>query len=177
MNDVARLVLEAWRKHGPGIMGDSDELNRRLARRRMGIVTRPGRAWCLAVRACDRRITPAHWVISPEHAMDLMHPAHPYEPIEHEVVIRPHALRKYCRPVRTDSWGQLVQDVAKQLGVTPQSILNARWAGKFTERFVKGLGGKRGLPIPLIHSWTTLDPSGYRHFSRPDPLWGALWEF
>src|SRR5256714_13345572 len=89
MNDVARLVLEAWRKHGPGIMGDSDELNRRLARRRMGIVTRPVRAWCLAVRASDRRITAAHWVISPEHAMDLDHPAHPYEPIEHEVVIGP----------------------------------------------------------------------------------------
>jgi hypothetical protein len=104
MNDVASLVLEAWEKLGPGIMGDSDELKRRLARRRRAILTRPPRARCLAVRACDRRIGPGHWVIVPEHAMDLNHPAHPYEPIEHEVVIGPHALRKYCRAVRTVSY-------------------------------------------------------------------------
>src|SRR3954470_13680632 len=161
MNDVARLVLEAWEKLGPKIMADSDELNRRLARRRMGILTRPVRAWCLCVRASDRRITPAHWVISPEHAMDLNHPAHPYERIEHEVIIRPHALRKYCRPVRTDSWGELVGDVAERLGVKPCGLYKARVAGKFSEHFVKGLGGRRGPhPIPLIHSWKTLDPSG-----------------
>src|SRR3954468_5816456 len=125
VNDVARLVLEAWKKHGPGIMGDSDELNRRLARRGVGIVRRPVRAWCLAVRASDRRITAAHWVIAPEHAMDLMHPAHPYEPIEHEVVIRPEALRKYCRAVRTDSWGEEVDDVCKMLGASRPAILAA----------------------------------------------------
>ena len=177
MNDVARLILEAWEKLGPKIKTDPHELAKRLARRRRGIMTRPVPAWCLAIRASDRRITPAHWVISPEHALDLDHPQHPYEPIEHEVTIRVHALRKYCRPVRTDSWGEQVADVSEKLGVSPSSILNARLAGKFTERYVKGLGGKRGHPVPLIHSWTTLDPSGYRHFSRPDPLWGALWEF
>src|SRR5213082_997160 len=137
MNDVARLVLEAWDKLGPAIMADSDELNRRLARRRMGILTRPPRAWCLAVRASDRRITAAHWVISPEHAMDFDHPAHPYEPIEHEVVIGPHALRKYCRAVRTDSWGEVAREVAKKLGTTPAQLLGARWAGRFTERYVQ----------------------------------------
>src|SRR6266550_1169037 len=150
MNDVARLVLEAWEKLGPKIMADPDQLARRLAR--------PRRAWCLAIRASDRRITPAHWIISPEHAMDFDHPAHPYEPIEHEVIIRPHALRKYCRPVRTDSWGEQVDEVSKKLGVSPQAILNARWAGLFTERIVRGLGGKRGINVPLIHSWKTLDP-------------------
>jgi hypothetical protein len=35
---------------------------------------RPLRHYCLALRASDRRITPAHWVISPEHAMDLDSP-------------------------------------------------------------------------------------------------------
>src|SRR6266850_3935207 len=178
MNDVDRLILEAWEKLGPKIMADPEELARRLARRRRPVLTRPPRAWCLAIRASDRRITPAHWVISPEHAMDLNHPAHPYEPIEHEVIIRPHALRKYCRPVRTDSWGEEVNDVCKQLGVSNQTVLAARWAGRFTERFVKGLGGKHCRhPIPLIHSWTALDPGGTGHFAKPDQLWGTLWEF
>src|SRR3954469_13533065 len=126
MNDVARLVLEAWEKLGPKIMADRHELARRLARRRMAIMTRPPRAFCLAIRASDRRITPAHWVISPEHAMDLDHPAHPYEPIEHEVIIRPHALRKYCRPVRTDSWGEEVAEVCAKLGASPSHLRNAR---------------------------------------------------
>jgi hypothetical protein len=31
--------------------------------------------------------------------MDLMHPEHPYEPIEHEVTIGTHAIRRYCHPV------------------------------------------------------------------------------
>src|SRR5947207_1462852 len=147
MNEVARLVLEAWEKLGPKILSDPHELAKRLARRRMAIINRPVRAWCLAIRASDTRITPAHWVISPEHAMDLDHPAHPYEPIEHEVIIRPHALRKFCRPVRTDSWGQRVEEVAKQLGAHHISGLNdARWAGIFTERFVNHLGGRRGKP-------------------------------
>ncbi len=109
--------------------------------------------------------------------MDLNHPAHPYEPIEHEVIIRPHALRRFCRAVRTDSWGEQVHEVCAKLGTTPGTLIAARWAGVFTERYVKGLGGKRGKPIPLIHSWTTLDPSSARYFSRPDQLWGALWEY
>src|SRR4051812_33520920 len=99
MNDVARLVWEAWEKLGAGIVGDAKKLAGRLARRRTKLLTRPVRAWCLAVRAADRRIRAGHWVISPEHAMDLDHPEHPYEPIEHEVVIGVHALRKYCRGV------------------------------------------------------------------------------
>jgi DNA-binding CsgD family transcriptional regulator len=144
----------------------------------MGILTRPPRAWCLALRACDRRITAAHWVISPEHAMDLDHPGHPYEPIEHEVIIRPHALRKYCGAVRTDSWGEEVEEVGGRLGASRHLLLGARWAGVFSERYVKGLSGKHSRHgIPLIHSWKTLDPSSGRHFSRPDPLWGAMWEY
>src|SRR5437016_2515247 len=134
MNDVARLVLEAWQKLEAKIMADPRELARRLARRRMAILTRPPRAWCLAIRASDRRITPMHWIITPEHAMDLNHPAHPYEPIEHEVIIQPHGLRKFCRPVRTDSWGEQVDEVCARLGVSRGHLLHARWAGIFAER-------------------------------------------
>jgi hypothetical protein len=126
MNDVDRLILEAWEKLGPKIVGDPEELARRVARRRSKLLTRPPRAWCIAIRACDRRITPMDWIITPEHALDLDHPEHPYEPIEHTVTIQPHGLRKFCRPVRTDSWGELVQDVARQLGTTPCGLTLAR---------------------------------------------------
>jgi DNA-binding CsgD family transcriptional regulator len=178
VNDVERLILGAWEKLGRGIMGDSDELQRRLARRRSALFARPQRAWCLCVRASDRRITPAHWIITPQHAMEVDHPEHPYEPIEHTVTIRPHGLREHCRAVRTDSWGELVEDVAKQLGEPKQGrLLRARREGVFNERFVKGLEARWGRhPVPLIHSSKTLDPSG-RNFARPEQLWGSLWEY
>src|SRR5882672_272800 len=178
VNDVDRLILEAWEKLGPKIMGDAEELQRRLARPRSRLFSRPQRGWCLCIRASDRRITPMDWIITPEHAMDVDHPEHPYEPIEHEVTIGPHGLRKCCRPVRTDSWGELVEDVAKQLGVNKKSgVMRARWAGVFIERPVKGLGGRHGRhPVPLIHSWDALDPSGPM-FRKPEQLWVSVWEW
>src|SRR5256714_1281922 len=132
MNDVNRLILEAWEKLGPGIVKDGEELARRVARRRSGLLTRPPRAWCIAVRASDRRITPAHWIITPEHAMDLDHPEHPYEPIEHEVTIQTHAVRRYCNPVSFHR--EQAGEVAKMLGVSERSLLDARAQGVFETR-------------------------------------------
>src|SRR5215208_7889308 len=120
--ELERNIREAWVRLRGEILSDPDELRRRLARRRMKSLIRPPRAWCVAVRASDRRITPAHWVIVPEHAMELSHPEHPYEPIEHEVIIGTHAIRRCCHPVcfsREDA-----VDVARMLGVS--SVYNAR---------------------------------------------------
>jgi len=107
--------------------------------------------------------------------MDLDHPLHPYEPIEHEVTIQKHAIRRYCHPVsfsREDA-----ADVAKMLGVSPAMLLAARRRGQFEECFYKGLGGKRGKPVPLLSPrGQLLDPS-HREFARPHPIWGPMWEF
>src|SRR5438045_2848265 len=94
--ELERNIRDAWLRVRAHILSDPQELQRRLARRRMRSLTRPPRAWCICIRASDRRITPAHWVMVPEHAMELMHEEHPYEPIEHEVVIGTHAIRRYC---------------------------------------------------------------------------------
>src|SRR5437868_12103924 len=132
--ELERNIREAWLNLRGKILSDPQDLSRRLARRHKKTLTQPPRAWCIAIRASDRRINPAHWVISPEHAMDLNHPGHPYEPIEHEVIIRPHGLRQHCRPVRTDSWGEEVADVARALGVSKPHLLRARRTGLLTER-------------------------------------------
>src|SRR5436190_21861271 len=97
--ELKRNIIDAWLKLRPQILSDPDQLHRRLARRRLKTLTQPPRAYCIAIRASDRRITPAHWVISPEPAMHLKHPAHPYEPIEHEVTIRTHAIRRHIHPI------------------------------------------------------------------------------
>src|SRR3954464_12305613 len=97
--DLEGAITNSWLKLRGEILADPNELHRRLARRRLKLLTRPARAWCIAIRASDRRITPMHWMIYPQHALDLNHPAHPYEPIEHEVTIQKHAIRRYCNPV------------------------------------------------------------------------------
>src|SRR5215210_1438679 len=129
--ELEQNIREAWERLRGKILSDPQELQRRLARRRMRSLTRPARAWCIAIRASDRRITPAHWVIVPEHAMDLDHPEHPYEPIEHEVTIQTHAIRRYCHPVsfsREDA-----EDVARMLGVSSGMLWRARSQGMFYE--------------------------------------------
>ncbi|HEV8379069.1 MAG TPA: hypothetical protein VGP99_09480 [Tepidisphaeraceae bacterium] len=94
VEELERNISDAWVRLRKEILADPQELRRRLARRRMKSLTRPPRAWCVAIRASDRRITPMHWIITPEHALDLDHPEHPYEPIEHTVTIQPHGLRR-----------------------------------------------------------------------------------
>src|SRR4051812_36791501 len=68
MSDILELISVAWEKLRPGIEKDPDELARRLARRRAGMMRRPPRAWCLAARASDTRINPASAACVPEDA-------------------------------------------------------------------------------------------------------------
>ena len=72
--ELERNICRAWVKLRGKILADPRELHRRLARRRSSLLTRPPRAWCIAIRASDRRITPIYWLITPEHALDLNEP-------------------------------------------------------------------------------------------------------
>src|SRR4051812_5010715 len=156
--ELNRNIREAWLHLRPKILSDPQELQKRLARRRKKTLTRPPRAWCIAIRASDRRITAARWVISPEHAMDLNHPLHPYEPIEHEVIIRAQAIRRFIHPVTFSQ--EDAADVARLLGVSPGMLWRARRRGRFFENYVTHLGGKRGRPVPLLSGGgERLDPS------------------
>src|SRR5215212_4408850 len=173
--ELERNIRDSWLKLREKILSDPQELQKRLARRRSRSLTQPPRAWCIAIRASDRRITPAHWVISPEHAMDLNHPAHPYEPIEHEVIIRTHAIRRYCHPVSFSI--EDAADVAKMLGVSPGKLRYARLRGRFDEKFLPHLGGKPGKPVPLLSPRRELLDPGATMYARPHAIWGSMWEW
>jgi hypothetical protein len=56
MGDLDSAILTAWARIRPILQSDPDELAARLARRRSQLLLRPPRAWCLAVRATDRRL-------------------------------------------------------------------------------------------------------------------------
>jgi DNA-binding CsgD family transcriptional regulator len=107
--------------------------------------------------------------------MEMDHPEHPYEPIEHEVRIGAHAIRRCCHPVcfsREDA-----EDVAKMLGVSYRMIQEGRKQGIFSERFLSHLGGKPGRPIPLLSNGGKLLDPGAMKYERPHPIWGGSWEW
>src|SRR5438445_11577186 len=58
MDDMDRALFEAFSEVWPRLLKDPDELRARLARRRSSEMSRSPRAWCMAVRASDRRIEP-----------------------------------------------------------------------------------------------------------------------
>src|SRR4051794_34085361 len=95
-DELLDLLIASWKKIQPLIDRDPDELARRLARRRTGMLRRPPRAWCLAVRASDQRINPATAAIVPEDAayphscVDenlRKYPEHRPQYAEHEVTL------------------------------------------------------------------------------------------
>jgi DNA-binding CsgD family transcriptional regulator len=174
--ELERFIRDAWLRVRGSILSDPQELRRRLARRRLKGLTRPPRAWCIALRASDTRINLANAIITPSHALELDHPLHPYEQIEHEVMLVARTLRRLCRPVRIAAPGQDAEEVAKMLGVTPGSLWYARSRGVFQETYYPRLGGKRGKPVPVLYSREPLDPSYASFYARPDPLWGSMWE-
>src|SRR5213080_5050200 len=120
--ELERAISQAWVSLRGKILSDPEELRRRVARRRMKSLVRPPRAWCIALRASDRRITPMHWIITPEHAVDLNHPDHPYEPIEHTVTIQKHGIRRCCNPVSFSI--ERAANVEKMFGLSPSGLRN-----------------------------------------------------
>ena len=54
LNKLEERIVEVWGRVYEGL--SKNELDRRLARRRQPICMWPPRAWCLAIKASDRRI-------------------------------------------------------------------------------------------------------------------------
>jgi DNA-binding CsgD family transcriptional regulator len=173
MSDIfLDLIEDAWRRIGPRIKGDPGELRKRMLRRESGMMRRPPRAWCLAVRAADTRISPASAIISPEGA------AYPGTGIfeKHEVLLNAKLLRRLCRPVVCPRPYAEVDWLMKELGCSLHNIKAAIKAGVFSVRKIQNLGGKWGWPVPVLSTRELLDPSA-RLREQADVLWGTTWRY
>lgn len=171
MGPIESLILQAWQRLKNTILSDPAELGRRLARCRGKTYSRPPRAWCLAVRACDRRIGIHNGRIEPEYATDPRDPDHPGRVVEHTVTLTGALVRELCCPVRLEPGGELRDDAARKLGVCSTGLTNARINGSLRTRHVKGLLGRPGRPVPLVSSEDPLDACAGRGFAMPHPLW------
>jgi DNA-binding NarL/FixJ family response regulator len=165
------LILQAWEKLKSRILSDPLELARRLNRRDGRTYSRPPRAWCLAVRASDRRIAVANACIDPEYAIDPRDPDHPGRVVRHRVTLSASLVRALCCPIVLDSRGETVEDAARQLGTTSRGLTSARISGALSTRHVRGYLARRGRPVPFVSSRAALDPGFARDFKLPHPLW------
>jgi DNA-binding CsgD family transcriptional regulator len=161
MDEVQKSLVAAWNKIRPTLNRDPAELKRRLARRdRLALLAHPPRAWCLAVRATDTRLD-RYCVSHPNQRAD-----------SHQLSLNPRALWKLCAPVFLDPPGMTIELAAKRLGTTRCGLLDARVGGVFQTHHVRGLGGYRGKPRPLLYARGPLDPAA-RNFAPPDPVWSV----
>src|SRR4051812_15814876 len=109
MQDIEQSILTAWQKIRPTLLDDDHALAQRLARRRRPLLTRPPRAWCLAIRASDTRL-PSPDLPSPCHPLTLT-PCHPPKDRQ-QIHLTTKTLRRLCCPVTIDPPGQTLREVA-----------------------------------------------------------------
>ncbi|MDB5318981.1 MAG: Bacterial regulatory protein luxR family [Phycisphaerales bacterium] len=169
MDDLDRTILETYLKVLPTL--SEQDLRARLARRKTAALSRPPRAWCLAIRASDTRINNDTAIIIPHHAIDF-----PTKPNSHEVVLDARLIRLLCKPVELEpntDWTR----VAKSLGVHPESLRHSMRSGRFRLHHYHLLGGKRGKPVPVFLNFETLDPTSGRLREPTDPIWGSVWRY
>jgi DNA-binding NarL/FixJ family response regulator len=166
MDDLDRQIIDIYCKLLPTL--SQAELKSRLARRNTGILKNPPRPWCFAIRASDRRINNDTAILSSYRAVDRDHPE------AHSLTIDHALLKTLAQPAELYpimDW----TDVAKRLGVHPESMRRSMKNGFFRVEHRKLLGGKRGHPVPVFLNYQTLDPTSGRLHQPPDPLWGGLW--
>ncbi len=167
MDDVELAILKAWGWVGPRLAQDERELARRLARRRMKLLRRVPREWCLGVRASDTRI-------AAELGLEVERRRDPER--RQEIRFTAPLLRKLCALVKIEPPGQPLADVARLLG-TNTGMIASRFNGRvFRTHHIKGLCGSRGWPVPMLYTDRLLDPSR-KLFVLPDEAWSWTCSF
>ncbi|HEX8342537.1 MAG TPA: hypothetical protein VF624_16670 [Tepidisphaeraceae bacterium] len=168
METVTDHVLAAFVRQWPRLRDDPRERAARLARRHRQTLQRPPRAWCVALRAGDTRMTAWNTVTDDCHAIADRRP--------HRVTVDAALIRRLIEPVTIAPPGEPWTDVAARLGVHEESLRRAMQLGYFNVRHIPTFGGRRGKPVPLLYRPGLLNPCA-TNFAAPDPAWGGLWQF
>jgi hypothetical protein len=174
MDDLLASIADAWAKLELRLALDTDELHRRLARRRLKMMRRAPRAWCITVRASDTRIHPGSARCEPE---DAAYPASLRtdggEPGEHRVTIDSPLLRRLCRPVYVPRPGMPMPILARELGCSEGNLAWALRQGLFKSYRDYAALGPKTRKCTYLYTPDALDPSAAKLRKFPDPLWGT----
>lgn len=166
MNDLDRNLMLAW-----GRLGARERARRRAAAargERGTTLARPNRAWCVCVRASDRRITKNLAEIWPQK--DLPDWGEP-----HWVRLDAEGIRELIRPVWLDWPGVPLDVAAARLGRSyPYALLWVK-RGLLRVRYQNARSlGRRGKPVPVVWSERAIDPA-WENGRGPDKVWGTMW--
>ncbi len=169
MHPLEQRSQAAWKVHRARIESDPDEYARRIARRRSATLTRRPRAWCLAIRASDRRITLMHAIITPEHAVTCP----PHLTMPHEVTIDTALIQRLCRPWHTGYPFSQRWWLAKQLGVSESRMVATIRRSDRSHFWPEQIDGKRHRKVTVVSSPRDLDPGYAWKFHAPMLHWGT----
>ena len=104
------------------------------------------------IRANDTRITPMRAVIQPIHAVEKGQEA------AHQVIVDTRLLKFVTTLVGIPSPGVEVHVASEILGVSRGTIFRLIRDHRLGVRYIPLLGGKRGFPVPLVHTRGDFDP-------------------
>ena len=173
--DLTHNLIDAWNAVRPRLLLDSEELGRRLARRGSSQVTRPPRAWCVAVRASDRRIHAASAILDPAGAADVDARGRYVDPRPHTVTLDARLLQALGGAVDLTVWrGHSLGAAAAKLGVSPESLKHVRDNGSLKSDRIFGLGGAK-VAVPRVWAEEVRDPNAANGHRPPDAIWGNAW--
>ncbi len=175
MRDIEAALTDAWIEVRKQLRTNEAELRRRLARRR-GELSRPIRAWCIAIRANDTRITAWDAAIMPDHALDRLHEDHRGVVLPHDVILDKRLCQMLTRAVDLRVWrGQSVTAAARKLGTKAECLSYLRKHGQLSWDRIEGYARRRRSGIFVWRKDRLRDPCSRSAFDPPDWVWGGLW--
>ena len=174
MQNLPQHILTHFLAAWPALRDNPLELAARLQRRRRALLTRPPRAWCVALRAGDTRMTALNTILDDCHAMGER-PGEQHRP--HTVTITVPLVRRLIAPVTIPPPGEPAADVAARLGCGYDSLRKPIAAGVFQVHHIPPFSRRpgspgRGKPVPLLYRDSPLDPTG-ELFLPPAGFWGG----
>lgn len=175
MTPLEIALINAWWRLSDHVRLDRAERARREARLTTSTMTRPWRAWCVAIRASDTRIHKYTALIRPYNDINDYG-------LPHSVEMDAEEIAAMVKPVLLDWPGVTVAKAAASLGRSPQTIFKWIKNGEvFSEvkRVCATPLGSFGKPRPLVWAHRRMDPAGV-HGKAPNDylsgMWLAHWE-
>ncbi len=162
-DDIQDLVYAAWMRIRPRLEDEPALLAQRLQRRRTPTLTRPPRAWCIAIRASDHRL------LSRIFPSQLPFGDPRFNPDDHVLTITTPVLRSITAPITLTAPGETLTDTATKLGTSPAGLLSIRLNQTVRTHHIPPTSYKGRLQ-PLLYIEHPLDPCA-KGFRPQDALW------
>lgn len=170
MDELDQALFKAWNEVSAELEAKPWKLARRMERVQRKEFRRPVRAWCVALRASDRRIGFGDCV-GGEGGLDARCF---YKGYNHKLLLTGGRLRTLCAPVRINWPGVCVVEAARLLGRDERTVWS--WVKKGVLRVERGGAvGRRGKAKHLVWSAPALDPQA-DDGRGPWEAWGTLWQ-